>query len=964
MSVFKTYEVSIDTMKSKKNEPIVFNQMDHNTAKLIIHVLHDGEVLDLTEREVRIALFKPDATRIYQECTIVDAANGVVEVLLTTQTLAVPGNVKAELTVVLGTDTTITTTQFAFSVKKSIMSDDSIESVNELPIIQKAIDAGEILADVDLQTIVNNTENVNNLREEIETAQGGHTSLDSRLVDNEEEVFHLKSEVETARGGQVSLSERFNSVAVQLAQTAKQSDLDTVNQTVQTLDVEKADKTHVWNMSNMGQDIKESMTGGSVAVVGVDAVLEENIVDGQVTPRKMSNYDITWSRNLFDKTKAVDGVFANYTTGIYTNYATSASSGKLEVEPSKTYVLSMPSTQKGFEDVVRCWDANLAFLGNSKVVSTNPVASGITVVSNRGVNGKHFLVITLTADTLIRYIETTIILNYETHDTTYFNNLVSSIQFEVGGTPTEYVEYGYDANLKDENAPKSYTQVLGDLDIIKQSSTKQMKILKIGDDVYLRTKWDNSSDLIEHIQLKNTDENKAFEFNKYYLIPNTTLDSEINIVGTIVKYTHDDITPANYNYTYIGANHGAYFVHEIVMTAHGKTNQDVGSEWLDASNRKFYIIKIVDANTLWALSENIAVDGTWRFYEVISSPLAHSQGAINTATVNFTSSSLKQLKPAIKNQVKKLLLDGKTEITDDGIYTCEHFDVVNSYDITNVKDLLDKLIAGRGTNTPISFNASSVGNDARFIITYKFHKNGSCTVFHSLKAINKVKLDYIGFMQSIANSVPGGGKLYQYVPKITPITVNGTVYDFKSIQDITNLSNSVNLLSSYWEDINNPPDRFLQVGKTSGGLPYQNFGFIMGYCLERGIGKPSVRKANITNAGNIFTTKKQYPHAIDNRYLNAGEYFDCVAFRCPVNYNYDSQATNVSWYYVNNDVYLMLDYHVDVNKALELPTDFIGKNVTVVEKTDSFTINSEFVTADGINISVTGGYGYAVLKLS
>ena len=49
---------------------------------------------------------------------------------------------------------------------------------------------------------------------------------------------------------------------------------------------EKANKNEIFSMANMGQDIKEAMTGGSVAVVGKNTVLEINIVDGQVTPRK------------------------------------------------------------------------------------------------------------------------------------------------------------------------------------------------------------------------------------------------------------------------------------------------------------------------------------------------------------------------------------------------------------------------------------------------------------------------------------------------------------------------------------------------------------------------------------------------------------------------------------------------------------------------------------------------------
>lgn len=48
----------------------------------------------------------------------------------------------------------------------------------------------------------------------------------------------------------------------------------------------KADKNEVFTMANMGQDIKDAMTGGSVAVVGKNTILTDNIVDGQVTPYK------------------------------------------------------------------------------------------------------------------------------------------------------------------------------------------------------------------------------------------------------------------------------------------------------------------------------------------------------------------------------------------------------------------------------------------------------------------------------------------------------------------------------------------------------------------------------------------------------------------------------------------------------------------------------------------------------
>ena len=80
------------------------------------------------------------------------------------------------------------------------------------------------------------------------------------------------------------------------------SQLDT---NVRELDIKKASKKEVdskiWTMANMGQDVKEAMTGGSVAVVGKDSVLESNIVDKQVTRRKINCYRLSEDGNLLSK---------------------------------------------------------------------------------------------------------------------------------------------------------------------------------------------------------------------------------------------------------------------------------------------------------------------------------------------------------------------------------------------------------------------------------------------------------------------------------------------------------------------------------------------------------------------------------------------------------------------------------------------------------------------------------------
>lgn len=72
----------------------------------------------------------------------------------------------------------------------------------------------------------------------------------------------------------------------------------------------KADKNSVFTMANMGQDIKEAMTGGSVAIVGKNSVLTENIADGQITKRKTAFYKKSINlenRDLFVEGKGIDG---------------------------------------------------------------------------------------------------------------------------------------------------------------------------------------------------------------------------------------------------------------------------------------------------------------------------------------------------------------------------------------------------------------------------------------------------------------------------------------------------------------------------------------------------------------------------------------------------------------------------------------------------------------------------------
>ena len=100
----------------------------------------------------------------------------------------------------------------------------------------------------------------------------------------------------------------------------------------------KANKNEVFTMANMGQDIKEAMTGGSVAIVGKNTVLTDNIVDGQVTENKTSF--LKKSRNLLDETKLKAKTYISSTDGGEVGTSSYKSSDYIEITPNTDYVFS------------------------------------------------------------------------------------------------------------------------------------------------------------------------------------------------------------------------------------------------------------------------------------------------------------------------------------------------------------------------------------------------------------------------------------------------------------------------------------------------------------------------------------------------------------------------------------------------------------------------------------------------
>ncbi|WP_257142958.1 BppU family phage baseplate upper protein [Bacillus thuringiensis] len=160
--LLKVREITVDTMQYKdfatKEEELKvmrFYQNDLNSAKLLINVTHDKVVTDFsTATKVQIAFLKPDGKRVFQDVQNVNQMQGKYYVVLSTQTLIAYGNVVAQLRLTFPNNKVIETCKFVFAVDESIMSDTALESTNEFPVIQKAIEVGEKFKDVDFAPII------------------------------------------------------------------------------------------------------------------------------------------------------------------------------------------------------------------------------------------------------------------------------------------------------------------------------------------------------------------------------------------------------------------------------------------------------------------------------------------------------------------------------------------------------------------------------------------------------------------------------------------------------------------------------------------------------------------------------------------------------------------------------------------------------------------------------------------
>jgi len=670
---------------------------------------------------------------------------------------------------------------------------------------------------------------------------------------------------------------------------------------------------------------------------------------------------VSVGKNMFNPALATDGKIISYDTGTLATFANGIAFGKVPVQAGKTYTFWIPTTSTFlFKDLIYSYKADGTYIGLDHTVGSafeklapNPPQNIVYA------DGKKTVTFTIPANSEIAYVQ--MMAEYSTHTTAQFNALVNSMQFELGSVKTAFEAYNPNATtkmvLKESALPAS-----GGTTVSESKNT--FTVTLDGTDAYIRTKFSDTHDLVQQVRYGTSTvwSNNVVNPWSVRTIPKSTAKDGVIAAfssGTILASQGDDAAPLHYNGTYIGANHGAYIVHEVTVNAHGKTYADVGSRWTQGANT-YTIVRIVDANKVWLVSQNIGAT-YWQFVTSSLSglTLTHSTGATNTASFTPSADTLTQLLSAVNNHTKKIVADGFKDLTAAGVYDVESIEFIDNYDIMNPVSILSYLQSRVGTTTEQNLSVDSITSDVRVSVNYRYALNGSCTVSTQLHKKANINFSFAGLVQ--ANPLNYSGKtLIEYANKMKPVTVSGTSYDLSATIDATTNTALISMLKTDWLDTTNPPDRVLNLVKNGAN---KEFGQVLGYSLTRGATKPSVRQ-NTTDAGffNNPTTKKVYPKALVG---NLATVVNAVSYRAIYNPAILPQATIYTWYEDNGEIFVVLDIHQSASMLkLPLPSMFNGKSAEVIDSHANFTLHSEIVSDGGLLCSVVNGYATVTIKLS
>lgn len=483
------------------------------------------------------------------------------------------------------------------------------------------------------------------------------------------------------------------------------------------------------------------------------------------------------------------------------------------------------------------------------------------------------------------------------------NSYSTGVMINEGETELPYEPY---VQITTEQIKNFANDVLA---IVGQVGGGALSVTKNGNTIVVTDGSNTISGLLNNNSENIYGGNPVFNFNSFVYNGN-------------VRTNPDDIAPLHAINTTIGANHGQPCV-IATITGHGLDNTAIGTGWTK-DGHTFYVMRIVDANRILFLSEN---SGS------LSSPLfvALTTGTLtrNGVTMTVSAVSSAQLYPALKNHNLRLVLDGKEEITQDGAFVCDSFDIVETYEIMNPASTLTKIIARAGQSGDPVFDGDPF---ARIETVYKFTKTMTIVVIENVVPIQQFAFSNAMFTQ--AARIGNNGTAKYYVPNSLP--VGGGAYDMRKPLAMTwgESVPTINIGRNQMKDPdNNPVNRVIQYDAT--------VGLALGFLTDRGVGQSLLDYTNT-----VFElrndTGKVYPHGVDTKVgstLSPGQIYTAVMYRSL--FVPETSGNRISMYHfgLNGNEYVFVDYSGSMLDKVVVDDSLNGKKIEILE-----AVNAELKT--------------------
>lgn len=190
---------------------------------LEINLIDNGLAYNLTGLSAKIYAIKADNNIIFNNVTIEDTTNGVIQVELTSQALAVVGELQCELSIYGADNTVISSHIFVINVLESIRNDSTVESANEYTALTQA-----------LSTVgtINNKADKTYVDSQDTTLQNDINEVDEQLAEKADDIDSARTTTSKTVTGAINELE---------------SGLNTANTNITNLQNNKADITYVNN---------------------------------------------------------------------------------------------------------------------------------------------------------------------------------------------------------------------------------------------------------------------------------------------------------------------------------------------------------------------------------------------------------------------------------------------------------------------------------------------------------------------------------------------------------------------------------------------------------------------------------------------------------------------------------------------------------------------------------------------